>query len=40
MIWPLIRPQLFTLSLDKISYYEEKCKIALKRFVIYGKVQL
>ena len=27
MICPLIRPQLFTLSLHKISYYEEKRKI-------------
>ena len=27
MICPLIRPQLFTVSLYKMSYYEEKCKI-------------
>ena len=35
MICPLIRPQLFTLSLYKISYYEGKGKIALKLSIIY-----
>ena len=28
MICPLIRPQLFTLSLHKISYYEENVKLS------------
>ena len=41
MICPLIRPQLFTLSLYKISYYEEKCEIVFRlSIIIYGKVQL
>ena len=38
MICPLIRPQLFTLSLYKISYYEENCKVVLKVSII--QVQL